>query len=63
MLPIVKEERDILHKVKRRKTNSIGHILCRNCFLKHVVVGNMKERIEGGGRRRRRRKQLLDELK
>jgi hypothetical protein len=33
----VKEERNILHTVKRRKANWIGHILRRNCLLKHVI--------------------------
>jgi hypothetical protein len=35
----VKEERNILHKIKRRKANWIGHILRRNCLLKHVIEG------------------------
>jgi hypothetical protein len=30
-----KEERNILHTIKRSKANWIGHILCRNCLLKH----------------------------
>jgi hypothetical protein len=55
----VKEERNIVHTIKRRKANWIGHILRRNCLLNHVIEG----RIEGTGRRGRRRKQLLDELK
>jgi len=29
----VKEERNILHMIKRRKANWIGHILHRNCIL------------------------------
>jgi hypothetical protein len=29
----VKEERNILHTVRRRKANWIGHILRRNCLL------------------------------
>jgi hypothetical protein len=33
----VQEERNILHAVKRRKTDCIGHILCRNCLTKHVI--------------------------
>jgi len=33
----VKEERNILYTVKRRKANWIGHILCRKCLLKHFV--------------------------
>jgi hypothetical protein len=35
----VKEERNNLHRTKRRKANWIGHILRRNCFLKHVIGG------------------------
>jgi hypothetical protein len=46
----VKEERHVLHTVKRRKTNGIGHILCRNCFLKYAIEG----KIEVTGRRGRR---------
>jgi hypothetical protein len=59
----VKEERNILHTINRRKGNLIGHILCRNCFLKHAIEGNLEGRIEMTGRRGRRRKQLLDDLK
>jgi hypothetical protein len=43
----VKEERNILYRIKRRKANWIDHILRRNCLLKHVAEGN----IEGTGRR------------
>jgi hypothetical protein len=32
----IKEERNILHTIKRRKANWIGHILRRNCLIKHV---------------------------
>jgi hypothetical protein len=59
----VKEERNILHTIKRRKANWIGHILRRNCLLKHAIEGNLEERIEMTGRGGRRRKQLLDNLK
>jgi hypothetical protein len=59
----VKEERNILHTIKRRKANWIGHILCRNCLLKHVIERKVEGRIEMTGRRRRRCKQLLDDLK
>jgi hypothetical protein len=58
----VKEERNILHTMKRRKVNWIGHILRRNCLLKHIIEGKIKGRIEMRGRRGRRRKQLLDDL-
>jgi hypothetical protein len=53
----------ILHKIKRRKANWIGHILRRNCLLKHVIEGKLEGRIEMTGRWGRRRKQLLDDLK
>jgi hypothetical protein len=58
-----KEERNILHTIKRRKANWIGHILRRNCLLKHVIEGKLEGRIEMTGRCGRRRKQLLDDLK
>jgi hypothetical protein len=35
----VKEGRNIVHTIKRRKANWIGHILRRNCLLKHVIEG------------------------
>jgi hypothetical protein len=50
----VKEERNMLHTVKRRKANWICHIMNRNFFIKHVTEG----KIEDTGRRR---KQLLDD--
>ena len=40
----------------RRKVNWTGHILRKNCLIKHVIEG----RIEVTGRRGRRRKLLLD---
>jgi len=48
----VKEKRNILHK---RKDSWIGHILLRNCLLKHVIEGKIEGRIEAKGRRGRRR--------
>jgi hypothetical protein len=39
----VQEERNILQTIKRRKDNWIGHILCRNFFLKHVIVERQKD--------------------
>jgi hypothetical protein len=59
----VEEERNILHTVKRRKGNWIGHILRRNCLLKHVIEGKVERKIEVTGRRVRRRKQVLDDFK
>jgi hypothetical protein len=54
----VKKESNILHTIKTRKANCIGHILRQNFLLKHVIEGN----IDVTGRRGRRRKQLLDDI-
>jgi hypothetical protein len=35
----VKKKRNIVHTIKRRKANWIGHILRRNCLLKHIIGG------------------------
>jgi hypothetical protein len=59
----VKEQRDILHEISKRKANWIGHILRRNCLLQRVFEGKIKGGIEVTGRRGRRRKKLLDSLK
>jgi len=40
VLPRVKEERNNLHT--KKKANWIGHILPRNCTLKHVFEVKMK---------------------
>jgi len=37
----VKGERNILHTIKGRKGNWIGHILHKNCLLKDVIEGNV----------------------
>jgi hypothetical protein len=58
-----KDDRNILHTIKRRKANWIGHILRRNCLLKRVIEGKIEGRIEMAGRRGRRRKQLVDNLR
>jgi hypothetical protein len=59
----VKEQRNILHEVSKRKANWIGQILCRNCLLLQVIEGKIKGVIEVTGRRGRRRRKLLDDLK
>ena len=63
LLHRVKEERNIQHNTNRRKANWIGHILHRNCLLKHIIEAKIEGRIEMMERRGRRRKQLLDDLK
>jgi len=35
-----------VHTIKRRKGNWIGHILLRNCLLKHFVEGKIEGRIK-----------------
>jgi len=57
------EQRNILHEIRKRKANWIGHILHRNCLLKHVIEGKIKGEMEVARRRGRRRKKLLDDLK
>jgi hypothetical protein len=58
----VSEQRNILHEIRKRKVNWIGHILRTNCLLKEVIEGKIKGRIEVTRRRGRRRKKLLDDL-
>jgi hypothetical protein len=38
----VKKESNILHTIKGTKANWIGHILRRNCLLKHVIEGKIE---------------------
>ena len=52
----------MLHTVKIRKANWIGHILHRNCLVKHVIEGTIGGSIQVTGRRERRRKQVLDDV-
>jgi hypothetical protein len=59
----VKEQRNILHEICKRKPNWIGHILHRNCLLRQVIDGKIKGEIEVTGRRERRSGKLLDDLR
>ena len=59
----VNELRNILHEIRKRKSNSIGHILRRNCLLKQIIEGKINGKMEVTRRRRRRRNKLLDDLK
>jgi len=59
----VKEQRNILHEIRKRKANWIGQILHRNCLLQRVIEGKIQGGIEVTGRRERRRRKLLDDLK
>jgi hypothetical protein len=53
----------ILHEIRKRKANWIGHILRRNCLLQRVIEGKIKGGIELTERRGRKRRKLLDDLK
>ena len=55
----VNEQTNILHEIRKRKANWIGHILRRNCLLKQVI----EEKIKGEMEVARRRNKLLDDLK
>jgi hypothetical protein len=59
----VKEQRNILYEISKRKANRIGHILRRNCLLQQIIEGKIKGGIEVTGGRGRRRRKLLDSLK
>ena len=59
----VKEERNIVQTIKRRKDDWIGYIWRRSCLLKHVIERKIDSRINVTGGRGRRCKQLLDDLK
>jgi hypothetical protein len=51
----------LVHEIRKRKANWIGHILRRKCLLKHVIEGKIMRQIEVTRRRGRRRKKLLDD--
>jgi len=59
----VKEQRNILHEIRKWKANWIGHILHRNCLLQRVTEGKIQGGIEVTGRQGRRCRKLLDDLK
>ena len=58
----VKEQRNILHELRKQKANWIGHILRRNCLLQRIIEGKTQGEIEVIGRQGRRRRKLLDDL-
>ena len=63
MLLRVNEQRNILHEIRKRNGNWIGHILRRNCILKQVTEAKIKGEMEVTRRRGRTRRKLLDDLK
>jgi hypothetical protein len=60
---IIKKQRNVIHEISKRKANWIGHILRRNCLLRHVIEGKVKGGIQVTGRWGRRHRKLVDDLK
>jgi hypothetical protein len=59
----VKKQRNIVHEIRKRKANWIGHILRRNCILQRFTEGKIQGGIEVTERLERRRRKLLEDLK
>jgi hypothetical protein len=59
----VTEQRNILHEIRKRKANWIGHILRRNCLIRQVIEGKIKGEMEVTRRRGTRCKKSLDDLR
>jgi len=57
LLRRVKEERNILHTIKRTRFDWISYVLRKNCLLQHCRSDRTERSWE------RRRKQLLDDFK
>jgi len=51
ILLLLNEQRNILHEIRKRKANWIGHILRSNCLLKQVIEGKIKGEMEVARRR------------
>jgi hypothetical protein len=58
----VKEQRYILHEIRKQKANCIGHILHRNCLLQRFTEGKIQGGIEVTERQGRRRRKLMDDF-
>jgi hypothetical protein len=54
ILQRVKKDRNIIQTIKISKANWIGHILRRNCLLKHVIEGKTERRIKSDGKTRKK---------
>ena len=59
----VNEQRNILHEIRKRKANWIGHILRRKGLIRQVIEGKIKGEMEMTRRRGTRHKKLLDDLR
>jgi hypothetical protein len=54
VLQRVIEQKNILQTIKGRKANWMGHILCRNCLLKHVIEGKDRGRDKSDGKKKKK---------
>ena len=54
-LRTAKEERNFLQTIKIRKANLIGHILRKNCHLKHVIEGKIEGYDRSDGKTRKKK--------
>jgi hypothetical protein len=59
----VKKQRNILHEIRKRKANWIGHVLRRNCLLQRVNEGKIQRGINVTERQGKGRRKLLDDVK
>ena len=59
----VNEQRNIVHEIRKGKSNWIGHILRRNCLLKQVTEVKIKGEVEVTRRRGRRSRKLQNDFK
>ena len=55
VLQTLKEKRNILHTVSRRTANWTGHILSRNCLLKHVLEEKIEKKDRSDGKTSKKR--------
>jgi len=53
VLPRVQEDKNIPHRIKRKKANWICHMSRRNRFLNLLIEGKIEGRLEVAGRRDR----------
>jgi len=35
----------VLLTIRRRKAERVGHILCSNCLIKHIIEGNTDRKV------------------
>ena len=63
VLHSIKEERNFLQTVKKRKTNWICHILHGNCLLIHVTEGKVEGKDTSDGKKTKKMEAATYDLK